>query len=500
VLTDSLLLDQCIYLYDSMKQKQYTSLLYLICITVVITIAIQVYWNIRNFNGNKRRLMNEVQISLDNSVEVYFSDLTKNDIVAFTNNFKDTLGTKKVLAHIARDSSFTRFRRKSLRVTDSSSSWVNIIDSGTSKWKPHQIKAMSVFNRLKRVDSTIGLANLTSKIIFAITKDTINFEKLDALLQQELARKDIAIDYSLEHVDRDSTIRTFKKNSIQPLTLSTFSKSTYLPRKERLKLSFSNPTTTILKYSLTGILLSFLLATCIIACLFYLLHTIKKQKQLAEIKNDLISNITHEFKTPIATVATAIEGIKNFNATNDQAKTEKYLNISNQQLQKLHQMVEKLLETATLDNDKLLINKEPIDIVHLLHQLVEKNRMIAVGKELLFSTNVSELQKSVDLFHFENALANLIDNAIKYGGEKIEVNINSLMNGVEISVADNGNSIEPSQGEKIFEKFYRIPTGNRHDIKGFGIGLFYTKKIIEKHGGLLQLIPTKGNTLFKISL
>lgn len=359
---------------------------------------------------------------------------------------------------------------------------------------------MSVFNRLKRVDSTVGLANLTSKLIFAITKDTLNFEKLDTLLQKELGRKDIAIAYSFEHVDRDSSIRTYKKTNSKPLVLSTFSKSTYLPRREQLKLSYSNPTTTILKYSLTGILLSFILSASIVCCLFYLLHIIKKQKQLAEIKNDLISNITHEFKTPIATAATAIEGIKNFNSDNDKAKTERYLNISNQQLHKLHQMVEKLLETATLDSDKLLINKENTNIVHLLNQLVEKCRLLATDKEILFSTNISELQKEVDPFHFENALANLLDNAVKYGGGKIEVNLNSLMNAIEISVADNGDGIDTTQREKIFEKFYRVPTGNRHDVKGFGIGLFYTKKIIEKHGGTIQLAPSKKHTLFKITL
>ena len=444
--------------------------------------------------------MNEVQISLDNSVEIYFSDLAKNDIVAFTNNLQDTIGARNILAHVARDSNFARLRRKSISFADSSSSWFKIMDPDSSRLKPHQIRAMSVFNRLKRVDSTVGLANLTSKLIFAITKDTLNFRKLDTLLQQELGRKDIAIAYSFEHVDRDSIIRTFKKTNTQPLTLSTFSKSTYLPRRERLKLSYSNPTAIILKYSLTGILLSFILSACIVSCLFYLLYIIRKQKQLAEIKNDLISNITHEFKTPIATAVTAIEGIRNFNADNDKTKTEKYLNISNQQLHKLHQMVEKLLETATLDSDKLLINKEDTNIVNLLNQLVEKYRLLATEKEILFSTNISELQKEVDPFHFENALANLIDNAVKYGGGKIEVNLNSLMNAIEISVADNGTGIEPAQREKIFEKFYRIPTGNRHDVKGFGIGLFYTKKIIEKHGGTIQLAPSKKHTIFKITL
>jgi len=277
-------------------------------------------------------------------------------------------------------------------------------------------------------------------------------------------------------------------------------KSTFLPSDEKLELLFSNPTLAILKRSLTGILLSFILSISIIFCLLFLLRTVKQQKQLAEIKNDLISNITHEFKTPIATVSTAIEGIKNFNDTNDKEKTYKYLNIGDQQLKKLHQMVEKLLETATLDSDKLLLNKEAVDVVAMMKRLADKYQMLANDKTINFTTNISELEIDVDAFHFENAIANLIDNAIKYGGDTVEVNINSMLDKLELSVGDNGNGIEKSQREKIFDKFYRVPTGNRHDVKGFGIGLFYTKKIVEKHHGTIQLIPDSKNTIFKVTL
>ncbi|UII76874.1 HAMP domain-containing histidine kinase [Flagellimonas sp. HMM57] len=483
-----------------MKQGRYTLLLYFISSTIFVTIAIQLYWNIQNYKGNKRRLTNEVQISLDNSVEIYFSDLAKTDIIAFANNRRDSLSTKKILHHMASDSAFKKFRRNTFHVPDSGKVWTQIMNPVNSRLKPQQIKAMSVFNKLKEVDSTIGLANLTSKIIFAITKDTLDFQKLDTLLQEELSRKGIDIKYSLQHIDRDSIIRSFKEKDSEKLTLTTISKSTYLPRREQLKLSYSNPTITILKYSLTGMLLSFLLSICIIGCLFYLLHIIKRQKELAEIKNDLINNITHEFKTPIATASTAIEAIKNFNQTNDKVKTETYLDISDQQLKKLNLMVEKLLETATLDNDKLLINKESIDLVLMTKRIVNKYQMVSPEKRIHFTSNKSEAIVAVDVFHFENVLANLVDNAIKYGGSKIEININVIFDKVEIKVADNGGKIDDNQKEKIFDKFYRIPTGNQHDIKGFGIGLFYTKKIVEKHGGQLVLLNDKNHTIFKILL
>ena len=238
----------------------------------------------------------------------------------------------------------------------------------------------------------------------------------------------------------------------------------------------------------------------VILCLFYLLKIINKQKELAEIKNDLISNITHEFKTPITTVSAAIEAINTFNAIDDKEKTKKYLAISSSQLKKLHQMVEKLLETATLDSEKLLLQKEEIDVVSLVKNIALKNDFNSEKKSIQFASSADKLLVYLDPFHFENAISNLIDNALKYGGNEIEVHINRVLDTLEITVADNGNEIEKNQREKIFDKFHRIPKGNTHNVKGFGIGLYYTKKIVEKHDGKIQLLPSLTNTIFKITL
>jgi len=359
---------------------------------------------------------------------------------------------------------------------------------------------MSVFQGKKAVDSIQGIRSLTNRIVVSITRDSLDFTKMDSLLKNELQRKGITISYALKHFDKEKIVSSFKGENEETFVLNTFSKSTYLPESQKLQLFFSNPTLAILKRSLTGISLSFLLSACIIACLLYLLNIINKQKELAEIKNDLISNITHEFKTPIATAFTAIEGIKNFNEANDKVKTETYLELSNQQLTKLNQMVEKLLETATLDSDKLLLKKEETDLVFLLQKIVDKYHLIADKKIIEFKANVPSISRNIDIFHFENALSNLLDNAVKYGGNTIEVNLNSVLDSIEITVADNGKGIDKSNRDKIFDKFYRIPTGNRHDVKGFGIGLFYTKKIIEKHRGNITLVPSSKGTIFKITL
>ena len=122
-------------------------------------------------------------------------------------------------------------------------------------------------------------------------------------------------------------------------------------------------------------------------------------------------------------------------------------------------------------------------------------------KTFKFINNASNLILNLDVFHFENAIGNIIDNAVKYGGNIITVELDSTKNQCVILIKDNGNGIHKAQKDKVFEQFYRIPTGNTHNVKGFGIGLFYTKKIIEKHGGIVQIIYDKNNnTLFKITL
>ena len=146
-----------------------------------------------------------------------------------------------------------------------------------------------------------------------------------------------------------------------------------------------------------------------------------------------------------------------------------------------------------------MLKKDTIDIVELINKITTKHQLLT-EKKITFSSNITDKTITVDAFHFENAISNLIDNAIKYGGEKIEINFNVILNSIEILIADNGTGIEKNQQEKIFDKFYRIQKGNKHDVKGFGIGLYYTKKIIEKHQGVIQLTSNNQNTIFKIIL
>jgi two-component system phosphate regulon sensor histidine kinase PhoR len=242
------------------------------------------------------------------------------------------------------------------------------------------------------------------------------------------------------------------------------------------------------------------LVLVVIGCLFYLLQIIRSQKQLAEVKNDLISNITHEFKTPIATISVALESLKSFNGIDDKKKTKTYLDMSSEQLTKLNLMVEKLLETATLDSGNLELHKTPINIIDLLQTIVAKHQMQTESVTIDFDPKQTLLDVKVDVFHFENALNNIIDNAIKYGGDQIWIEISQNSSSFTISISDSGNSLNYTNKDQIFEKFFRVSKGNTHNVKGFGIGLYYTKKIIEKHNGSIQLDLKNTHTTFKLTL
>ncbi|UII27907.1 HAMP domain-containing histidine kinase [Fulvivirga maritima] len=486
----------------------------IIVIIIILTSVLQLYYLYENYQQNKLRFENEVQQILDNSVEGYYAEIAKSDILTFTdiNDINLELGRKSD-STVSKQKFSTRIGQSHLLsnqamlwdhpdtvINDDSVhvSYIQITKNLSDSIMIDETNAIAMFKGQHMVDSLEKLQSLTSKIVISLTRDTLDFPMLNDLLNEELKRKNLNIDYALIHTNKDSVTNSYKTENDLPLALSTFSKSTYLPNKQKLEMKFENAPLVILKKGLWNILFSVLFVIIISATLIFLYRTIKSQKELSEIKNDLINNITHEFKTPIATVSTAIEGIRNFNKDNDPRKTEKYLQISHDQLIKLNLMVEKLLETATLDSEKLLLHSEPVDLGELLHQVAEKFTTFNPEKQISLTLK-KQVTTDIDIFHFENAVSNLVDNAIKYGGNEIHITLAETEK-TTILVKDNGGNIPKGQRNKVFEKFYRIPKGNVHNVKGFGIGLYYTRIIIEKHGGQITLIANDQNTTFKIEL
>jgi len=496
-----------------MNDKRYKLILYVIVFVILGTISIQVYWNYKNYQTNKVQLINDVQVSLDNAVDTYYTNLAEKSTLGFTieaNSPIDLFSENGTFDSLIKSIEFSK-----RGITSNDSIDMHAIDGinvfrgakADSMMKTVKIPYNNHSNTRAKIlikDSTelgrFDIKMLTSKVLFSINNDSLQLKVVDSLLQLELQRKQLYVDYELSFKTPLDTLGIITHNHISKSALSTVSNSPFLPEQGDLAIHFSNETKLILKRILAGILISTLLVLVVISCLFYLLKIIKHQKQLAEVKNDLISNITHEFKTPIATISVALESIKNFDIINDKEKTKTYLDMSGEQLTKLNVMVEKLLETATLDSDSLKLNKEKTNISELLFSIIEKHRMSTIDKTLHFTTEDHDVFSNVDPFHFDNALNNIIDNAIKYGGDIITVSLKSNPKDIVIDILDNGTSLTKMNSSRIFEKFYRIPQGNTHDVKGFGIGLYYTKKIIEKHSGSIQVVVENQSTCFQIKL
>jgi two-component system phosphate regulon sensor histidine kinase PhoR len=513
-----------------MKDSRYRIILYVIVVAILSTIGIQVYWNYKNYLINKQQLVNDVQVSLDKAVDDYYAQLAEKTTFGFAfkgDLKKDAFDDHEELQEIISQIEKARKEHKNLDSLDfKSHQGISIFKSAKADSllvtynSPDSInieseKLLKGYFTTKNFSSTpdsIKLKNielLTSKIVISISNDSLVLKEIDSLLSSELKRKNINIDYWIAYKDRNNKVRTFNKFEIfkpendslaQKKLLKTTSKSTFLPKGSLLEIYFSNETKIILKRILRGILISALLVLVVISSLYYLLKTIKNQKQLAEVKNDLISNITHEFKTPIATIGVALESIKDFNVIDDKEKTKSYLDMSANQLSKLNVMVEKLLETATLDGDSLQLTKEKIDIIELVSTIIQKHNMQTDHKTILFNPKQELVIANVDVFHLENAINNILDNAIKYGGDTITIDVSQTSFAFTVSISDNGNTLTKAHQEKIFEKFYRVSKGNTHDVRGFGIGLYYAKKIAEKHGGIIKLNLSNNQTTFKISI
>ena len=541
-----------------MNTQKYQWLFYLITATIIATIGVQFYWNYKNYEENKRQVTNEIQLSLDNAVEEYYSSLAKSDFLTIIDNnsnsvaiFKNPLNLIKEKSYKSKsigniinkikpnnsekekprasinnlkftfDENLSKEKIDSMMISakdfviefnsnldslnNKKKDSVEVLNQITDKKKGFNLnsdganKVTKYFRGKKAADSLKLIKNL-KPIFISFLDQSVEYEKIDSLIEIQLQKKGIELTTSFHHLKNDTLFHQTKDSLLATEKKYLRSKSTFVKDNEAFKLVYNNPSIAALKRSSFGILLSLLLSLAVISSLFYLLKIINQQKELAAIKNDLISNITHEFKTPIATISAAIEAIKNFNVLEDPEKTNKYLSMSSIQINKLHQMVEKLLETAMLDSEQLVLKKETVDIVDIAEKVISKHQILAHKKELSFSTTLQPCYANVDVFHFENVISNLIDNAVKYGGNQIEMNINSVLNTIEITVIDDGNGIEKNQKEKIFDKFYRVPKGNTHDVKGFGIGLYYCKKIIEKHEGFIGLTSDKSKTIFKITI
>ena len=232
----------------------------------------------------------------------------------------------------------------------------------------------------------------------------------------------------------------------------------------------------------------------------YTLFVILKQRRLSEIQKDFVNNMTHEFKTPISTIAISSRVLKDPSIVHSPERLLNYATIIENENLRLKQQVDRVLQMAQLDKEDIGLKLEEINVNDLIQEAVTNNSVLIESKQgvVHFELHATNPVAKIDRLHLTNVLYNLLDNALKYNHQKPEITIatQNINHRLQISVSDNGIGIPAGEQNKVFYKFYRVPTGNIHDVKGFGLGLNYVKLIVEKHGGKVSLesTPGKGST------
>ena len=364
-------------------------------------------------------------------------------------------------------------------------------------------------------------------------EDRINRVALDTLLRQALAERGINIPFAY-------AVRTEKKPQFLFTTLGMgaqqFDKEGYkaalFPNNmfetgNYVYVHFPTQQEFILGRLGFTVGASVVLILVILACFYIAISTIVRQKNLADIKNDFINNMTHELKTPISTISLAVEmaqeqlqvnrqrnasaivevaasapGLLDESEVNEHldSRLSRYMNIIRDETRRLGSHVEKVLQMALMDRGEIKLNLSPVNV----HDVIEKvlnNLGLQIeqrGGEVDLNFDADREVIEADELHTTNIVYNLLDNALKYSPETphITLSTRSLPEGVSITVADKGLGMTSDQVGRIFERFYRVPTGNRHDVKGFGLGLSYVKKIVDEHHGqiIVESHPGKGSS------
>lgn len=327
-----------------------------------------------------------------------------------------------------------------------------------------------VFNLLYGVDSL---------------QDSLKVTEIDSAYRRAMAEEKLTIPFSIIRADSASA----DGPKLNEVTIGLANPVTY-------KLELGNTFPYLMKRITQPILFSVLLLGITILSFVLLYRNLLKQRKLAELKNEFISNITHELKTPIATVGVAIEALRNFNAMQDPQRTREYLDISSNELQRLSLLVEKVLKLSMFEKKEIDLKYEPVNMKEITDEVVASLKLQLEKKKATVSvTAEGETGLQGDRLHLLSVVFNLLDNALKYSKEKpvIDIRVTGTNQQVIFSVTDNGIGIPSAYKDKIFDKFFRVPHGDTHNAKGYGLGLSYAARVIQQHKGTIDVSNNEEN-------
>jgi two-component system, OmpR family, phosphate regulon sensor histidine kinase PhoR len=333
-----------------------------------------------------------------------------------------------------------------------------------------------------------------------------DFKQLEDLLNKELSNVGINIPFRYGIFDEKQSKFVYTcTNPVMPELKMTSYKAQLFPNDfflepNYIKIYFPGQRLYLIRQ--VGIILTTSIVFIIIIGMsfFWMMRSFLQQKKLSEMKTDFINNMTHEFKTPITTIALASEALKDPEVKKDETRLNRYAGLIGEENKKLENQVERVLQIAKLDKGDTRLMLQRLDIHNIIEDILQNSRLLFEERHAAVHKNLEATASIIqgDANHFASILNNLVDNAVKYSPEQPDITIRTYNQDgkIAIEIADKGMGMAGEEHKKIFDKFYRVPTGNVHDVKGFGLGLNYVKTMVEAHGGTISLksAPGKGST------
>lgn len=473
-------------------------------ITILGITGFQLYWLRENYTREKNTLLIRSGVTFQETVQAL--QVKK---LRLWETGTDSVNGEKIQIFVADGKSPVKVRRT---VKDNAISRINVIrdkfmdsiHAGKGKIGGGMIISMDKTTVRMKPDS----ATLTRKILPGTNpdqiyqllygvdslQDTLRIQEIDTAFRMAMSAQQLNIPYTITRLD---STRDEESIGSTEVSVGFANPITY-------KMQLGNTMGYLMKRISLPILFSVILLGITLLSFILLYRNVVRQHRLAALKNEFISNITHELKTPIATVGVAIEALKNFNAIQDPQKTKEYLDISTNELHRLGLLVDKVLKLSMFEKKGIELKYEPLDLRELVDEVLASLRLQLEKKQASVAVNQEGYpQIEGDRAHILSVIFNLLDNAIKYSNNApvIRVNISGNDKNVVLTVSDNGIGIDPAYKDKIFEKFFRVPHGDTHNAKGHGLGLSYVAQVIRKHNGTIECQSEAGTgTTFTINL
>lgn len=496
--------------------KKNSVILLLMITSMILLLAFQVVWVVNSYENAFYNFRRDTNLLFKNTV----TNMRLNTLI---NN----------MVELKADSTDTTERQ------DAVSSRVKIYEFDTLKIDKHgpgrteSRKKVQIFvesnGRKRQFDAAqIGIPKDTMKTwlheptyIVKLEADSIPLDSLKKHYQAALTQAKIDAKFQVSHVSPDPRFDVAIRGPMHDFMIDDEKDVALSGEPQKRKLTFTIYADTIhsdpVRYSpfrlyqakifdIRGIILKeitpqilfsvFLL--CMIGAAFIIMYrNLRSQQKLMDIKNDFISNVTHELKTPVATVSVALEALKNFNALDNPARTAEYLEIAQNELKRLTLMTDKILKTSVFETKGVDLKFDNVEFDRITEQVISSLKLLLERRkmQLHYNKTGNDFNLSGAEEHLTNVLYNLVDNAIKYSpdGSSINISLQEEESFITLIVEDKGIGIAKEYHDKIFEKFFRVPSGDLHNIKGYGLGLSYVAGVIRNHDGKIDLESDPGN-------